>query len=148
MAVFTKINDFAEDLLSGVHNFTSDTIQIALSNTAPASETSNPISDGNGILANVTQISYTNYADDLTVDRVMEGVTVSGSSGQASVDFNDFIVTPSGGSLADFRYVYVFNQTATNDPLIAVFDVGSTVSLASGESWPVTVSVSEHLTLS
>lgn len=134
MATFTKINDFVEDLLNGVHNLGSDTIQAALTNTAPGSETSDPTGDGNGVLANITQISYTNYTDDLTSDRVLEGVAVTLASGTATLDANDFTITASGGALADFRYLYLFNQTATNDELICLWDQGSTISLNDGES--------------
>ena len=62
MATFVKINDFVEDLLDGVHNLGSDTIMLALTNTAPASEVSNPTADGNGVKANLTEIAYTNIS--------------------------------------------------------------------------------------
>ena len=61
MATFNKVNDF---VANAVHNMDleSDQIVVALSNTAPGSETPNPASDGNGVLANVTQITYTNLS--------------------------------------------------------------------------------------
>jgi len=136
MVAFTKINDFVEDLIDGVHNLGSDSIRIALSNTAPGSESSDPTADGNGVLANVTEISYSNYSDDLTVDRVLEGVATVLSSGTATFDANDFTITASGGAIATFRYVYVWNDTPTSpaDPLIGVWDNGSAIDLADGES--------------
>lgn len=142
MATFVDIADFLEDMGKKVHNLSSDTIQIALSNTAPGSETNDPTASGNGVLANVTQIAYTNYADDLTTDRVMENVTWAETGGVSKFDFDDFLISASGGALADFRYIYIFNQTATNDPLIALIDNGSVISLASGESRQVTVNAS------
>ena len=59
MASFNKVNDF---VVNAVHNMDlqSDQIAVALTNTAPGSESSNPVSDGNGIVGNLTQISYTN----------------------------------------------------------------------------------------
>lgn len=134
MATITVVNDFYEDVLNGVHNLSSNVLQVALSNTAPASEVPDPTADGNGVLANVTQVAYTNYTDDLTTDRVLEGVAVVLTSGTAVLDANDFTITASGGALATFQYVYLFNQTATNDELIAVWDHGSAISLANGES--------------
>ena len=62
MAAFVKINDFVQDICNGVHNLNTGTLKLALSNTAPGSETSPPTADGNGVLANVTQIAYTNVA--------------------------------------------------------------------------------------
>ena len=63
MATFNKVNDF---VVNAVHNMDlqSDQIVVALSNTAPASESPNPATDGNGVLANVTQAAYTNFCHD------------------------------------------------------------------------------------
>ena len=61
MASFVKVNDF---VVNAVHNMDleSDQIAVALSNTAPGSESSNPTADGNGIIGNVTEISYSNVS--------------------------------------------------------------------------------------
>ncbi len=134
MAAFTKINDFVEDLGNAVHNFGSHTLKVALSNTTPASETSNPTADGNGVLANVTEISYTNYSDDMATDRVCENVGWVLSSGTATLGADDIVITASGGAVATFRYVYIYNDTAVGDPLIGVWDYGSGLTLSSGDS--------------
>lgn len=147
MATFTKIADFIEAAMEKSHNLASDTLQIALSNTAPASETSNPTASGNGILANVTQISYTNYTDDMTVDRVLEGVTSNESGGTYTLDANNIVITASGGALATFRYIYIFNNTATNDELIAVWDHGSGITLGDGDSATITWNASGLFTV-
>ena len=150
MATFSVAPDFLEGIAEGEHNFASNTLQIALSNTAPASETPLPLSTGNGILANVTEISYTNYTDDMTVDRVLEGVTSDEASGTYTLDANDIVITASGGSLATFRYIYLFNQTSAtpDDQLIGVWDHGSAISLASGESATIQWNASGILTIS
>ena len=121
MATTTKIADFIEAIAEKVHNLASDSIRIALSNTAPASESSNPAATGNGVLANVTQIAYTNYADTLTVDRTLESVTSDESGGTYTLDAADFTISASGGALATFRYIYIYNDTPTSpaDPLMA-----------------------------
>lgn len=136
MATYVKIADLVEALAEKVHNLSTDSLRIALSNTAPASETSNPTATGNGVLANVTQIAYTNYSDDMAVDRVLEGVVSDEAAGTYKLDANDIIITASGGSLAAFQYVYIYNDTPTSpaDPLIACIDNGSAISLATGES--------------
>ena len=136
MVQFVKIPDFVEGGLEGEHNLAANTIRIALSNTAPASEGSNPLLSGNGILANVTQISYTNYSDDMAVDRVLEGVTSNESGGTYTFDANNIVITASGGALATFRYIYVYNDSSTtpDDQLICLIDNEAGITLASGES--------------
>lgn len=130
MATFTKVNDF---VLNAVHNMDLETDQIvvALSNTAPASETSNPIADGNGVLANVTEIAYTNLSS--------RNITTSSSaqtSGTYALKLTDLILTASGGSVGPFRYAYIYNDTVTSpaDPLIGIFDYGSSITLADSET--------------
>lgn len=150
MATFTKINDFLEGINEGEHNLAADTLQIALSNTAPGAETSNPTSTGNGVLANVTEISYTNYTDDMGTDRVLEGVSSDEASGTYTLDANDIVITASGGALATFRYIYLFNQTSATpaDQLIGVWDHGSGITLASGESATIAWNASGIFTIS
>lgn len=131
MASFVKINDFVEKLAEKTHNLGSDTLTVALSNTAPASESSNPVSDGNGVLANVTQISYTNCSS-----RAITTTSSVQTSGTYKLTLTDLTLTASGGSVGPFRYVYIYNDTATSpaDALIAYYDYGSSITLNSGES--------------
>lgn len=145
----SKIADFVEAMAEKVHNLASDTIMIALSNTAPASEISNPTATGNGVLANVTQISYTNYSDDLTVDRTLQSVTSNESGGTWTFDAADFTITASGGAIAQFQYIYVYNDTPTSpaDPLIGVWSLDVAINLANGESLAVTFNASGLATI-
>lgn len=131
MATFTKINDFVENMAEGVHNLGSDTLTVALSNTAPASETSNPTSDGNGVLANVTEISYTNCSS-----RAITTSSSAQASGTYKLVLTDLTLTASGGTVGPFRYVYIYNDTPVSpaDPLIAYFDYGSAITLNDGET--------------
>jgi hypothetical protein len=130
MATFTKINDFVEAVAEKKHDLGSDTLTVALSNTAPASETSNPTADGNGVLANVTQISYTNCSA-----RAITTSSSSQTSGTYSLVLTDLTLTASGGTVGPFRYAYIYNDTATNDELIGVYDYGSSITLADGETF-------------
>ena len=131
MATFVKINDFVEDLGDKLHNLSSDQLAVALSNTAPGSETSNPTADGNGVLANVTEISYTNLSS-----RNVTTTSWSVSSGTASLVNADLTLTASG-SVGPFRYVYLYNDTAAADNLIGYWDYGSSVTLANTETFKV-----------
>lgn len=133
MATNTAALEFLLDLCEGRHNFNSDSFRVALSNTAPASETSNPLAAGNNALTNVTQITYTNYSDDLTVDRTLEGVAATLTT-SAIVDANDFQITATGGNLPTFRYVYMYNDTATGDLIVCAYDHGSGITLSTGDS--------------
>ena len=133
MATFNKVNDF---VLNAVHNMDleSDQVVVALSNTAPASETPNPATDGNGVLTNVTEVTYTNLSS--------RNVTTSSStqtSGTYKLVLSDITLTSSGGSTGPFRYVYIYNDTVTSpaDPLIGYYDYGSSLTLNDGDSLTV-----------
>tara|TARA_X000001388_G_scaffold52744_2_gene38497 strand:- start:871 stop:1311 length:441 start_codon:yes stop_codon:yes gene_type:complete len=139
MATFNKVNDFVKN---AVHNMDleSDQIVIALTNTAPASETSNPTADGNGIVGNLTQVSYSNLSGNLNVTTSSSSQT----SGVYKLVLADKTLTASGGSIGPFRYVYLFNDTVTSpaDPLIGYYDYGSSLTLNDGDSFTVDFSAS------
>ena len=131
MATFNKVNDF---VLNAVHNMDleSDQVVVALSNTAPGSEATNPTTDGNGVLANVTQISYTNCSS--------RNVTTSSStqtSGTYKLVLADITLSASGGDVGPFRYVYLYNDTVATpvDPLIGYYDYGLSLTLNDGDSF-------------
>jgi len=130
MATFNKVNDF---VVNAVHNMDleSDQVVVALSNTAPSSETSDPSSDGNGVLANVTQIAYTNLSS-----RNVTTTSSTQTSGTYKLVLSDITLTSSGGSTGPFRYVYIYNDTVATpaDPLIGYYDYGSSLTLNDGDS--------------
>lgn len=132
MATFTKINDFVEDVAEKVHNLGSDTLTVALSNTAPGSESSDPTADGNGVLANVTEVAYTNLSS-----RAITTDSSAVSSGTYKLTLTDLVLTSSGGTTGAFRYVYIYNDTASNDELIAVYDYGSSITLQNGDTFTI-----------
>lgn len=131
MATFNKVNDFVKN---AVHNMDleSDQVVVALSNTAPGSEASNPTADGNGVLANVTEVSYTNCSS--------RNVTTSSStqtSGTYKLVLADITLSASGGDVGPFRYVYLYNDTVATpvDPLIGYYDYGLSLTLNDGDSF-------------
>lgn len=135
MASFVKLNGFVEHLAEGVHNLGSGQLVIALSNTAPGSEVTPPTGATTAcVLANVTQITYTNLST--------RNVTTSSSSqsaGTYSLVCTDLVLTSSGGTTGPFRYVYLYNDTPTSpaDPLIGYWDYGSALTLNNGETFTV-----------
>ena len=133
MATFSKVNDF---VVNAVHNMDleSDQFTIALSNTAPASESSNPTADGNGVLANVTQVAYTNLSA-----RTITTTSSTQTSGTYKLVLADLTLTSSGGTTGPFRYVYIYDDTVTvpADPLVGYYDYGSSLTLNDGDSLTV-----------
>lgn len=128
MATFNKFNAFVEHVAEGVHNFSSDstcTITVALCAAANA-----PVAT-NSVLADLTQVSYTNLSS-----RVVTVASSSQTSGTYSLTLNDLVLTASG-AVATFRYVVLYNDDPTSpaDPLIGWYDYGSDVTLANGETF-------------
>lgn len=143
MATYNKINDWVENM-SEVVDLDGDTFAVALSNTAPGSESTAPTGDGDGVLANVTQVSYTNCSS-----RTLTTASSSQTSGTYTLDFNDLTLTASGGTVGPFRYVYVYDDTPTSpaDPLVCYFDYGSSITLADTETLAITVNASGLFTI-
>lgn len=123
MAAFNKFNSFVEALAEKVHNLGSDSLVVALCATANA-----PVA-GNTVLANLTQIAYTNLSS-----RALTVSASSQTSGTYKLVINDLVLTASGGSVAAFQYIVIYNDTATNDELIGWYDYGSALTLANGET--------------
>ena len=122
MANYNKFNSFVEALAEKVHNLGSDTLKVALTNSAPAA-TMTKLSELTGAIASPALDSVT--------------LTVSGSSqtsGTYKLVLADKTITATGAVPA-FRYVIVYNDTAANDELIAWYDYGSEVTLASGDTF-------------
>jgi len=130
MASFNKFNQFVEDLAKGVHNFTSDsTCSVTVALTAAANA---PVAT-NSVLANLTQISYTNLSA-----RVISNVSCEQTSGTVTFTADDLTLTASG-TVATFRYVVLYNDDPTSpaDPLIGWYDYGSDVTLNNGETFTI-----------
>lgn len=128
MASAVKYNQFVEDLGRKVHNLHTDTLKIALTNTAPNVSTHAALADiteisaGNGYTAGGTAVGSNAYSQ---------------TAGTAALSGNDVVFTASGGSMATFRYAVLYNDTSTSDKLIQYWDYGSAVTLAVGETFTV-----------
>ncbi len=129
MATFNKFNAFVENLAEKVHNLGSDTLKVALSNTAPAAS--------NSVMSDITQISAGNgYTSGGTAATISASAQ---SSGIYKLTLAAVVFTASGGSIGPLRYAVLYNDTPTSpaDPLIGYWDYGTSVTLADGETFTV-----------
>ena len=121
MSAYVKFQPFVENLAEKVFNLQSDTLMLALTNTAPVNTYNQ--------LSSITEITYTNCSSGT--------LTVSSSaqtSGTYKLIVNDLTLTASGGTVGPFRYVVVYDNTATNKELICYFDYGSSITLNDTET--------------
>lgn len=128
MATFNKFNSFVEALAEKAHNLGSDALTIALCNAANA-----PLAT-NTQLSQLTQIAYDNVVTTPNASRVIGVTSSSQTSGTYRLILPDMTITATDGAIAPFRYVVIYNDTATNDELIGWYDYGSDLTLAEGET--------------
>ena len=125
----TNFQDFTEQLVKGVHNFDAagHVFRIYLSNTTPSASL-------DAVKADLAEIAggngYTAGGEDVQN-------TVSETGGTATVAGTDVVWTASGGAIAQFRYVVLYNDTSASDNLVAWWDHGSPLTLASSETFTV-----------
>lgn len=121
MATYTKFNSFVEAVAEKVHNLGSDSLKVALTNSAPSAS--------NTQLSNITEISYTNCST-----RALTTSSSAQTSGTYKLVLADLTLTATG-TVGPFRYIVIYNDTATNDELIAWYDYASAVTMNSGDTF-------------
>ena len=129
MASFNKLQPFVEAVAEKKHDLGSDQLVIALTNTAPDAT--------DAVLTDLTEISYTNLSS-----RNITTTSSAQTTGTYKLTLTDLTLTASGGAVETFRYVYLYNGTATNDDLIGYYDNGSTVTLGDGDTYTIDFSAS------
>lgn len=129
MATYNKIQDYVEQLNKAVHNWSSHTFKALLTNSAPVAT--------NIVKADLTEITAQNgySSGGMTLD----SVTLTETSGTAKVTIADEVLTASGGSIGPFRYVAIYNDTATSPSkaLVCWYDYGSSITLADGDTFTI-----------
>ena len=130
MASFNKFNAFVADVANKVHNLGSDNLKILLTNTAPTS--------ANAVKADVTEISAGNGYSAGGNSAALTSSTQSAGLYKLVLG-NPATWTASGGSIGPFRYAVLYNSTAASGNLIGYWDYGSAVTLASGETFTVSL---------
>lgn len=122
---FVKFNSFVEAVAEKVHNLGSDTLKVALTNSAPSA--------ANTVLANITQISTAGgYSTGGTATTISSSAQVSGTY---KLVITDVTFTASGAAYDQWRYIVLYNSTATNGELIGYWDYGSGLTLNDGDSF-------------
>jgi hypothetical protein len=79
-------------------------------------------------LADLTTIAYTNLST-----RNITTTSSAQTSGVYKLTLTDLTLTASGGDAAAFRYIVIYNDTATNDELVGYYDYGSDLTLLDGQ---------------
>lgn len=122
MAAWNKFNAWAENMVE-VSNLGTDQFIVALTNTAPSASDS--------VLADITQISYTNLSS-----RNLTTASASQTAGTFTLNFSDLTLTASG-AVAPFRYVVIYDDTPTSPlkPLVGWLDYGLPITMANGETF-------------
>ncbi len=126
MATAQKFNPFVEALAEKTHNLAADTLKVVLTNTAPTS--------ADDQLADITQIANGNgYLTGGTAASVSSSAQ---SGGVYKLVLADVVFTASG-AMGPFRYAVLYNDTAAGDELLLFWDYGSSITLATGETFTV-----------
>ena len=126
MASFTVVDSLRDDLADGRHNFASDTLRWALTDTAPvvtdtvwSASAFPPPAAANGYPAGGGAITVTSSSQ---------------TSGTYKLIIEDFTFTATAGGIGPFRYMVMYNDTSASNLLIGYADYGSELTLGNGET--------------
>lgn len=128
MATFNKYNCFVENLAEKVHNLQSDTLKVALTNTAPTSADT---------VWNTTVYPAPSAANGYTAGGNTPTITSSSQTGGTyKLVLADTVFTATSGGIGPFRYVVLYNSTASG-AVIGYYDYGSSITLADTETFTI-----------
>ena len=129
MASFVKFNTFVEALAEKVHNLGSDTLKVALTNTAPTAATDTVFAPGSSHPPPAAANGYSIQTPAISSSEQ--------TGGTYKLVLADVVFTASGGQIGPFRYAILYNDTAASDELIAYWDRGSSLTLEDTETFTV-----------
>jgi hypothetical protein len=124
MASLNKFYAFSENLAEKKYNLGSDQLKVALVNSAPTT--------GMVALSELTEVSYANCST-----RNITTSTSAQTSGTYKLVLTDLTLTASGGTVGPFRYIVIYDSTATSFELIGWYDYGASITLQSGDTFTV-----------
>lgn len=130
-SAYNKFNEFKQDIGNGQHDFGTDTLKLALTNTAPTATDAN---------FNVTSHPVPAAANGYPAGgAALTGVTYTETAGTATLDANDVVFTATAGGIGPVRYAVLYNSSSTTptNAAIAWFDYGSSITIADTETLTV-----------
>lgn len=128
MASYNKFQQFVQDLAEKVHNLSSDTLNVYLSNAAPSAA-------ADAIKTDLAEITTGNgYSGPQDTQN-----TGAEATGTYTLTGTKVVITASGGTIGPFQYVVLYNDTPTSpaDPLVGWWDYGSALTLNDGETFSI-----------
>lgn len=129
MAAFNKFDAFVEAIAEKVHNLGTDSLKVYLTNATPSASADAVIADlaeiaaGNGYVAGGNVATQTSSSQTAGLYKLVLADPVA--------------FTASGGSIGPFRYAVLYNFTTAGGNLIGAWDYGSSITLASGDTFTV-----------
>lgn len=130
MATFVPVHEFGKYLGDADVDLAAHTFKAVITNTAPNQAT-------NAVLADLTQIAGTGGYAAVTLTGVTWAETGAGT-GIWQFDSDPFTFAASGADFATGRYVYIYDDTATGDPLVGYADYGAGFVVTDGNSLVIT----------
>jgi hypothetical protein len=127
MANFNKFNQFVQDIATGVHNLNTATLKVMFTDVSPVATNKvkadiTEIAAGNGYVAGGIQANFVSGGDVAGLYRLILA--------QPSV-------TAASGSIAQFRYVVLYNASLASGNLIGWYDFGSELNITNGNTFLV-----------
>lgn len=143
MATLQLTHEFKKYLGDGTIDLDTHAYRAFLSNVAPDLA-------ANAVKADITEITAGNgYVATGVALTSVQWVETGAGTGIWRFTCADFSWTASGGSIAAFRYVWIFDDTPTSpaDPLVGVIDYGSAITITDGNTFLADVGAGGLFTL-
>jgi len=126
MSAFNKFNSWVNKVDTKLVNLNADVFKVLLTNTAPVAT--------NAVYADISATELANGNGYTTGGTTVPNTSVSDTSGTDTF-IGDSITWTATGSMGPFRYAVLYDTTATGSPLVGWWDYGSSITLATGETF-------------
>ena len=126
---WVTFEEFALDIGKGVHDFTSDTLKLALvdDTITPAADDGTPVWGD----YSANEVSGTGYTAG---GEALSGVTYTEAAGVATLDDTGNVSwSQNGAGFTDAYWAILYNDDAASDQAIGFIDLGGPVSLVDGD---------------